>query len=355
MRQLASIVTFACALAGIAPAQSGLPLIQPDAGVVFGIEWRRMLDSAAGAKLVEQIKKNDLAKIPGFQGLQDALLHDVDSILIAAPASEIAKGSPQASGLMVVKGRFEADRLRSMFTATGGRPETYRAVELFGSPQNAPGSAAGNKNSVFGVLDGTTLLAGDRAQVRAAVDRVKSGRLAQSHTGVLAGVADLAANNDIWMIAAIPPSATKDLQQPMGQMLANVRSTDFGMSFRDGLAVRMNVRAKDAPSATQVFQTIQGLIGMAALSQNQNPQATDMLRKINITSEGAQVKLALSLDQGELDKMIQEAQTARATPAARPAPATNGIRPPEPPKPGTVRITGLDSGPVELPLSTLKK
>ena len=169
---------------------------------------------------------------------------------------------------------------------------------------------------------------------------------------MLAGVAELSANNDLWIVATIPPTAIKDVPQPMGQMLANVKSTEMGMSFREGLAVRMNVRAKDEASATQVFQMIQGLVGMAALSQSQNPQAADMLRKLQISPEGSQVKLALSLDQSELEKMIKEAQTARTAQAPRPAPApASGIRPQEPPKPGTIRITGLDSGPVEVPLS----
>ena len=355
MRPLASIILLACALCPPGSAQSGLALIQPDAGVVFGVEWRRILDSPAGAQLAEQFKKNDLAKVPGFDGIQDALLRDVESLVVAAPASSLSQGAAmQSAGLIVVKGRFDMARLRSVFGASHAPAEMYRSVELMGAAKGASGASA--RNAVFGLLDAGTLLGGDRVQVRAAIDRARMGRVTQPHTGILAGIGELAANNDIWMVATIPPGATKDVPQPMGQMLANVKSTEIGMSFREGLTVHMNVRAKDEASATQVFQMIQGLIGMAALSQNQNPQAAEMLKKLQISSEGVQVKLALSIDQSELDKMVKEAQTARVagpTPQ-RPAPA-NGIPPPEAPKPNTVRITGLDGGPVEVPISGAKK
>ena len=356
MRRLTASITLVCAFATLAFAQSGLPLIQPDAGIVFGVDWRRILDSKVGAQIAEQIRKNDLPKIPGLDSMQETLLNDIDSILVAAPSNALNKGANQSAGLVVVKGRFDASRLRTLF-ARNATPEPYRAVELFSSPKNVPATNPAARNSLFGVLDANTMLLGDRIQVHAAIDRLKTGRLVQSRSGILAGITELAANNDVWIVAAIPPGASKDAPAPMQQMMADMRSAEIGASFRDGLALHVNVRTKDAPSAGQVLQTLQGLIGVAALSQSQNPQAADMLRKLQLSSNGSQVKLALSLDQSELDKMIKEAQAARANPPAAPRSPTaiNGIRPPAPPPPGTVRITGLDGGPVEVPMTQPRK
>jgi ribosomal protein L12E/L44/L45/RPP1/RPP2 len=99
-----------------------------------------------------------------------------------------------------------------------------------------------------------------------------------------------------------------------------------------------------------VAQALQGLIAMGAMSQSQSPQAGEVLKKIRITPENSRVKLALSLDRSELDKMIKEAQSSAAS-----APKKTAIAPVAAPKgPGTVRITGLDSGPVEVPLANNK-
>jgi ribosomal protein L12E/L44/L45/RPP1/RPP2 len=89
---------------------------------------------------------------------------------------------------------------------------------------------------------------------------------------------------------------------------------------------------------------------MGAMSQSQSPQAGEVLKKIRITPENSRVKLALSLDRSELEKMIKEAQSSAAS-----VPKKSAIAPPaEPAGPRTVRITGLDSGPVEVPLATKK-
>jgi len=57
------------------------------------------------------------------------------------------------------------------------------------------------------------------------------------------------------------------------------------------------------------------------------------------------VKLSLALDKSEVEKIIRERQAAAAV-----APK-EAARAPEPTGPKTIRITGLDSGPVEIPLS----
>ena len=74
-----------------------------------------------------------------------------------------------------------------------------------------------------------------------------------------------------------------------------------------------------------------------------------MAKKIRITAEKSQVKLALALDRSELEKIIQETQATRKIAAAgTPAPATAPA--PQPAGPKSIRISGLEGGPVELPV-----
>ena len=95
-----------------------------------------------------------------------------------------------------------------------------------------------------------------------------------------------------------------------------------------------------------------GLIAMAGMSQSESPQSAEMVKKVKITSEGSRVKLALALDRSELEKIIQETQNSRRIASA---PKATPTRAPEPAGPKTVRIIGLDSGPVEVPFSETKR
>ena len=353
MRPLAFTIILTSAFRFLAAAQSALPMIPPDAGVVFGIEWRGILDSPAGAALKAQLNNAELAKLPPYMVFQDTLVNNLDSVLIAAPVSSF-KGDTQPPALVILKGRFQVAALRAMIMGMGkgATIEKYRTVELLAPPPSGTG-AKPDSNRVA-LLDANTILAGDRAQIRGAIDRIQAGHLAQSHSGILVGVAELAAANHIWMAYTLPPDALKDVPKPMSQMFADVKGGQIGVSFGNGLALRMNIRTKDSTSASLVAQTVQGFIGMASLSGGtQNPQLTDLMSKVKVVPEGSQVKIALMLDQSEFDKMIRDSQAIRM--AGQPAPSGMVARPPEPTGPKKIRITGLDSGPVEVPYSPAKK
>src|SRR5262249_49722882 len=102
---------------------------------------------------------------------------------------------------------------------------------------------------------------------------------------------------------------------------------------------------------------LQGLMAMAAMSQpQQSQQSLDFLKKVRIAPEGPRVKLELALDQAEFAKMLKDAQNTRmAGPAPKPQTAPAATRPPEPAGPKTIRISGLDGGPKEIPLNTTQK
>jgi hypothetical protein len=93
---------------------------------------------------------------------------------------------------------------------------------------------------------------------------------------------------------------------------------------------------------------------MAAMSgSSENPQVAELLSKLRVAPEGSQVRIALTLSQSEFEKMIKDTQAVRM--AGRPAPAPVVAPRPEPAGPKTIRITGLDGGPVEVPYSGTKK
>src|SRR5258708_14120969 len=129
MRQTAAVLFLTVALSLLAPAQSSLGFIQPDAGLVFGLEWRKIVDSAVGGALIDQVKKSKLPEVPGFPGLQDVLLRDLDSVTISSSASGLSKNSSQPPVLVVVKGRFDLDTLRSLVGKTRNS-EKYKGIDL---------------------------------------------------------------------------------------------------------------------------------------------------------------------------------------------------------------------------------
>jgi len=355
MRQLAAAIILTGVFCSVVPAQS-------DSGLVLGVEWRRVIKTPVGASLVEQIQKSPFSQIPAFQSFQDAILHDVDSVTISIPSSGLNAGVEQPPVLLVVKGRFETAKLRGMLAKKGQTAERYSAVELLAPPDSSPKSKPGLTR--IALLDSNTILVGDRTQVRAAIDRVRKGGSARP--SMPEGAKELAASNDLWMVLNIPPDATKDAPPAMAQMLAGVNSAELGVSFGDGMAMEMNFRTNDDATAKTLAQAIQGMVSLAALSQDQSSQnSLETLKKIQITPEGSLVRMALAIDKEEFDKVVAERQSRRtpfmtagrptpepSTPTAAPANPAAPAQPArtEPAAPKMIHISGLDSGPMEIPL-----
>jgi len=281
-----------------------------------------------------------------MQAIEDALLHDLDSLVIAIPASSLANSKSNAKPpvLFVVKGRFHVDQLRGLIMQKNPHTETYRSVELIATPDSAPKAGAGPSQNQLAFLDDNTILGGDRKQVRAAIDRFKTGYFT-ARSGLLSRVADLASKNDMWMLFDLPPGALKEAPPAAAQMFAAVKGAELGLSFQQGFGLLLNIRTQDADSATSMAQTLQGLIAMGAMSQSQSsPQVGELAKKVHITPEGSRVSVSLSLDRNEVQSMIAAAKTG-ATQAAVSG-HVNHDAPPSSRKP--IRITGLDGGPIDV-------
>jgi len=354
MRRLAAILLmgeFCVAVPGQTNVpQAKLATLSPDSGLVLGIEWRRIIDSPVGTSLVDQINKSPLVQMPPFKSFQDVLLHDVDSVTISVPSSGLNPSIEQPPVLIIVKGRFETTQLRNLLATKGQVVEKYQTVELLVPPDSAPN---GKQLTRVALLDSNTIIAGDRTQVRAAIDRIKAAGPAQARL-IRAGAAELAAANDLWMILNIPPDMMKDAPPAMAQMLSGVKSAELGVSFKEGMATQMNFRTKDDASAQSLAQGIQGLVALAALNQDESSKtAMETLKRVRITAAGPLVKLELALDRAEFDKILQERQAPKTLTSApaRPVPAPSR---PEPARSNTIRISGLDSGPLEIPMARSK-
>jgi hypothetical protein len=285
------------ALRGPALAQPGLGLIQPDAGTVFGIEWRKIVDSPAGGWLSGQMKKY----LWGTEKMLDAAMHGLDSVVIAMPASGPAQGNTNPPILAVMSGHFEVDELRSLAKMELTNSEMYRAVELLSPPNDS------TENYRLAFIDETTILMGDNAAVRAAIDRLKNEHLtAPVKGGILAGIADLSSRNAVWMTGEFPESALKTTSPMAAQMSAGVKGVELGISFERGLRLLLNIRTISSDTAAAFAPLLQGLIAMGAMSQSDSPQTGELIKKIQVKSDNTRVTLGLVLDKDELNWMIEK-------------------------------------------------
>src|ERR1700733_9275034 len=155
------LIAASCFLAGSAQimlaADPGLlSLAMPNARAMTGVNVEQARLSLFGQYLMAEIA----AREAGLQALIDATgfdpRRDLREILVASPAEAGSK-----SGVILARGTFDVARIVEAARSIGQTAETYKGVEILGDP--AKGSLA--------FLDATLAIAGEGADVRAAIDR----------------------------------------------------------------------------------------------------------------------------------------------------------------------------------------
>lgn len=356
-------------IAGSLPAQEAFDariaqMLPSDAAIVIGLNWKQMVQSPGAKSFQQQIQAAMpmMALQSGLRDFQDFVMNDLESVLVALPAASATqltntkKGAAPPPMLILMRGRFNLAKIRQWGNEKKGETELYKEYELL---------KAGKPPMRAAVLDGGTMIVGSRKDVVAAIER--RSRPAAQPVKMASRLEALAATNDFFLLANVPPAAFKgNPGQPVPPMLAafqDLSGFDLGISMQQGMAVRANLTAKTDESAKALASTLQTLIAMGAQS-SKDPQAAEMARRLSIAPAGRYVAMGLTITQAELDAMVKEQveKTAQRAPASGPprisgpgevtvqAPAAGGQSTGK-----SIRITGLDGGPVELPAGEAKK
>jgi hypothetical protein len=256
-----------------------LDLVPPRASFIIGARLRMLIESPMAKNMRGELRKasseiNQLVALNGFDPFED-----VDEVLVAG----MGEGK-NASGLMIVRGRFEKARRK----ATG---VAYRGVPISGSTKSA---------TAF--LDDTLLIAGDRALVRAAID----ARGKNAGDGHRVKVADLAGRYTIYGFGKVPEGAMPE--GAAGSAAKGIEEFQFGVNVTNGLDVVAEVRARTDQDAESLHQGLQLLSVMTR--QQSGP---DFASHTSVTREGRTLRLAVNMPEAELMKAMQKRIVAQKT------------------------------------------
>jgi hypothetical protein len=368
-----ALVFVSCGVISAQNGQNAWELADPNARILIGVDVRSLKESpivqaaaqSAGDSWKQQIQNRNFGNfhMPGME-----LLHDIDRVFISSagektpvrPATVSAAKPASASGnpsfLAVIEGSFPAAHYQALLN---GPKRTYRGIAVY--KMSKTGEAA------IAVVDEHTIVIGDEKSVFGALDR--RGRGMQPQSEAMARASALASSNDIWIVVKDAASAFADAPATTGpaamaaQLASQIDGLEIGTSLHDGFKTDLTLVAK-TEAVAQMFAGLLSTQLQAAAARPDHPQAAEMVRKINITSDGARLHVNLSLTKEEFEQQLQYAAAPRNNPSfsgpvraegltnsAAAASAPSGpAAPAPPPGPRKIRIVGLDEGVREIPL-----
>jgi hypothetical protein len=258
-----------CAAAASAAGPELTAFLPADATVVMGARLRGLLDSdlmrnGAGQSLAADPQWRKLAETFGFDPF-----HDVDEIVVAANGT-----GDNPPFVMAARGRF---KMAAAALATA----TYRGV-----PMVDMGSG-----SALALIDAETVLVGDAAEVRAAIER------GQGPADAASRASSLSAKYDMWGFGKKPAGFVPSNAAPDG--LAGVDNFEFGILWSRGLELTTELHLSDIKAATDL---VKGAAQLEALLKMQQPSANAL--HLDSHLDGDTLRFAVSIPEEELKKAV---------------------------------------------------
>ena len=338
-------------------------LADPEAKMLMGIDVKALMNSQAASEWSGQLQKAAGGVVPlemlnamDDGGVLGELFRHVDRVFISL--GDIPQNTSKASGTVALVGDFDLAALRKFMAKQGGAKSLYRGVEVWQS-----GKAA--DNVMIALASPQVLALGDKASLRKAVSQFAVGDGSLMGHSIFQRAAAMAQANDVWIAGEVPATAGKSPDMA-AQMMKSVQSFDLGVRMKSGLAMEVNLYTPSAEAATGLSAALQGMAQLAANGSG-NPQASDLLSRMKMGTDGDRIQMSASWTPAELSAAMHDVtsgiqgmgtssipgakRTASRTPAPSTALASLVTEPAKPRAPLKVKIYNPDGGVKELELT----
>jgi len=357
------LLVILAALAGFVPAQSNpswWKYAPPEASSIVGIQWKALQSSPFASAIAAELAPGGSFGFPDLE-----ILRSPEQILIGSPTM-----------LAIEYGNFPIAKLRAQAEAKGLKRAAFKSAELWIS----------NESSVMSVayIHEKLLLVGTRKNLEETIARIANPK-DRSFSPLLARAARYS-KEDLWVVASSLPDQLASLFVPL-----EIEATAFegSVSTWDGLHLVASIERATPMKALDLADSLaENLASRPAMAEA--TEITTRERSVLIRMDLDEQQLASSLrvplapspQTAEPHEMVSVAAAPAkpqprafvpptALPVAAVRPATSGLSaaipdvavtevvqqgspqmnlPPAPPRPKTIKIIGLDSGPREIPL-----
>jgi hypothetical protein len=300
--------TLAFSFAGILPAKAAdsqlLNLVMPDAKVLAGVNVDQAKTTPMGQYVLSQVQAQnnqhlrEIATLTGFDPTRD-----VSEVLVATSG-----GADQQSGLVVARGVFDVEKIKAAVALKGGATTTeYSGVTIFSDTKLTGG---------IGFLSSNLVVAGDMANVKAAIDRRQ--RPSTLPADVLVRISQWSGSQDAWAITTVPPTSLAPAagmpaipglgpQQGQANAFTGIQNASGGVKFGANVVVTAQALAANATDATQLGDTVKLLASLAQMQSNADPKILALAKSLNVTTNGSLLNVTISMPQEQLVSFLKDA------------------------------------------------
>ncbi|MEP7353939.1 MAG: hypothetical protein ABI824_11970 [Acidobacteriota bacterium] len=315
---------------GVAAAAADPQLIAlslPDAKVMAGVQIAQARNSPFGQYMLSQaaIPATQLDQLKTLTGFDPRT--DLTEFVVSSTAMPTAAPTNPLTGtvLLIGRGSFQPTKISNLASSGGATTTVHKGIYIIVAPNPAAVTPVAGMVFAVAFLDASTVVAGDRTQVEAAIDRWIGGTASSGALG--AAAASAGASSQAWMVvadiqqllAALPTaqSGQANPQAAMIQtMLGTISQVSGGISFGDSqISLHASVQAKTAQDAQSLADALRFLSSLATMQQPAGfPTVTP-----TFTSNGNQMEFSAAISEQQAESLFHQAPqpAAKARPGLK--------------------------------------
>ena len=273
--------------------------ISNDAKFVAHLDLDAFRASEIGTTLLERVRQEDIGE-SFLKALVEIIGFDPLTAVQSATLSGIATEEDN-DGILVVRHKADSTKLLAFMKLD----EHYRKTEHGKHEIHGAGDRGDDERGyVSFVSDTTAVLAPSREQAAKAIDLVNGKGAAKKLPPSLASIGKDTKN--AFLVAYADVSAISNIDDENIKQMAKEASLVLGES--DGkLILSLAVDAYDADTAEQMEAMVNGLIGFARLSQEENPEIKGILKGLKVTRKEVTLSIHFAIGVDKFFELIDPA------------------------------------------------
>ena len=276
-----------------------LRYVPPEATILSFADVRQVMDSDLRRRLREIQPELD-----GQREFQERTGIDIERDIEYVVGGIVPDGSNDTSGIAILAGRFDVERLEALALEHGGTAADYRGRRLI---------AIAGEPVAMAFLESGVIAIGSEPVVRRTIDLPSSGGGVDSNDALMGLLRHVDSGSTAWTIGRLDETAGGEwLPDEVESQVSQVAAFAAGVQVNGGVSGTLTAVARDEETGRNLRDLLQGFLALARLQVGSRPELRGLLDSIRLAVAGPNVTLAFDLPSDAVLELLPDRSGAAA-------------------------------------------
>ena len=274
-----------------------LRYVPPEATILSFANVREVMDSELRRRLREIQPELD-----GQREFQERTGIDIERDIEYVVGGLVPDGSDDTSGIAILAGNFDADRLETLALEQGGAASDYRGSRLI---------TIADESVAMAFLEAGVIAVGSETLVRRTIDLPFGGGGVDSNDSLMGLLRHVERGSTAWTIGRLDdPRGGEWLPDEVESQVSQVAAFAAGARVNGGVSGTLTAETRDEETGRNLRDLLQGFLALARLQVGSRPELSGLLDSIRLTAVGANVTLAFDLPSDAVLELLPDRSDA---------------------------------------------